>query len=665
MLAEEKRKQEILRKMADAGPFDVFDENGNLITGKEKKKKGKGDGEKIKKGKKKEAKGKKKGVKGKKTKKKGDKGKKGKKAKKGKKGKKEKGKSKKKPKKENETEYMGFKSGKAGQLGPGWTHFIGMQLMLKVWALAEAPPDEVFLSRASAYFDVQANALLQFISSALDCPVPNQNKVTPQDTKMVLGCLNLAVWIAQNVTRPAQAIVDSDVAKLLPLRGGELVIKKKKEKPKKGKKKQEKEEEDSEKDHGFMEMDTNSPVRKWTEQEFPFVKPMRLGRERASTLPDVMSVPSRISVRSFVDDPTSSSPVRFSSSAAESPNSVRRSSDNSEFDFLRTAKWYDPCAPEFMYDGPHISPKGVEFVNMNGESMWQLSSVPDMTPQPLAPEPVPQYFFHLRPRVHQGGSGPVGGGPGPWYVMSDPSCYWEKPSLWASPSAIEQIEMVFDIVHTMITIPELSMSRFLELVAELSESIKLSEQNEELDSETQLLDQKRTIILEKMFLEFFDSKFRDFNSDTADYMRVICHRGAVLVRHLYEHTAWMLWKLQQYHEPEPSPPPELEEEGEPEDDPMALAKWDAWLEFLTKASDSAREWQLWLQDALEGDSLPDDRTQLIQEAEKWLNVGQDTLLKAEEFAVGAPSLPPIFHRPINESGWTEVGSEDGEWVSDE
>jgi len=561
ILTEERRRKAIEKTLAEAGPFDVFDKDGNLLNPGSKLIK-----PKIKKVKKSDASTLaamnkvRKGKNHKKIKTKND-GEKSSTVE----GKKEKGNKKLKEESASQLGFGSFKAGKSGQLRPGWPHFMGIQLMLRVWKLTTQTPDQNLLSRARPYFDAQTQVLCSMIRQALGLDPISTKPSTPQDIKIALASLNLVVLIAEKIVKPANKISDVDVQTLLNLHGDVPKPKKTEDKKQEGKKKKQmKSESKSEETH-----------------EEPII--------------------------TFLDEVSSTIPDSFYAQETE------------EDYFRRSAVWYNPNLPEFFFDEAAL-PGTAAFLFTDGEpTMWTLEGRIEMVPQPVRPNTLPPFYPELLTR--RTATDDV------WFIPSGES---DDNCGYSAYATIEIFELISDTLIQMITIPELSISRLMELLHEICLAISLSHQHASLNLEDQIIDDKRTIILEQLFVKMIGSNFRDFNDSTKDSMRTLCYGAAKFIRQLYDMTSKELWRMQQHPEPEDNEQSENLGEPEPEE---VLYQCREWITYLDDGCNEGQEWVQWLKSAMQEETLTlDVISDIIEDGYNWIQWGKIRQRSLEEAA---------------------------------
>lgn len=621
-----------------------------------------------------------------------------------------------------------FKRRKPGKLGLDWPYKTGTRLLLSCISCLSQDPDENFNSRAFEYFDVQSMAILEQLCKLLDTPLPDSERPTQYGETLVIMALNLSDWIAKYVTMPAQEIPDEKVDEFLALRGVIPQEKKKaKDVPKskgKGKNKETEAKPEPEKpttpprvwdemkspvyipsktrkskrkpleEEEFGEgYDTEAEVyekNEWVEEEEATLYPQTLEDVKRDFLEYLMWYNPEVPEFMYLGPKTI-------------PNGV---------DMFK------------IYDAENDDvPDDLRELN------WTIIEHKYEEQQSLIPYPVPQYYPTLRPlrpiRVEdfeksQQKCGSVRESPdysqkqnlrfySPWYIMnprlkvtiafdkeeieeeveeakekeiqgegaeneeefqdeklSPSGPPPEKNSLWGDCKMREQLEILCHLLHLTISFPELTIEYVFELLEEFCAAVECAEKDEHLTEENNLIRKKRTIILERYYLQFFGKKFRDYNEKTPDYMRVICSRLAYYIQLLYTYTSKTLWEFQS----QPNVPPPRGEPEEPADDPQALRDWDDWIAWLLRVTRTCDEWASWISDTVEeaerkamkkkGEYVgPDGKIQRLTK-EEWVNWKDEVEEKTFEYRstrkvynkqsldyeLLAKNILPVKHRPV-------------------
>lgn len=587
MLENQKLERERLARIANAGPFDILDENGYPILSNWEahlKQKAEHKPKKLR-----------------------------------------------RKSKTKDKSVKKWKPGKKGQLKAGWPHQIGLEMLMLLLNIPH--PDEEFLSKAAAYFDVQASALYEIVHKVLDLNNGNAELPSSLDEMIAMGCLSFCVWIAKNVIGPADLIEDVDVDECLAWQG-ELPPKKK---PKKGKKKKKGKRKTKK---GKNKVKKCSKKIKNKGKKVCKSKKKRNEEETSKQL-------------GIEHEEGENEEINEEEEFAEDESISQDPFQNLKQTFLTMVLPYNLQVPEFVTNNePPPAEKIVEFVIFFENLMWKFPSLDDFDLQPLTPNPVPKFFPRSRPHCCKEAT--------PWYIKTDPNSYADVKSEWDTAYTYETIEMIANLIKSLISTPKFTVKRMLELVAEICDAIERNDVDNLTSPELDLLDSKRTIIFERIFIKFFGKKFRDYDSKTRGYMETICHRAAVLVRQLYQHTSKQLWEYQRSPAPRP-PTPEPVVVEEPFDEEM-FNNWNTWVEFLLRATRDARTWQNWLLEITKNENLPDDRSILREEAEKWLELGDNTQAEANEFKAKAEFLEPV-KVPIDflESRFEEMDEESDEF----
>lgn len=259
-----------------------------------------------------------------------------------------------------------------------------------------------------------------------------------------------------------------------------------------------------------------------------------------------------------------------------------------------------------------------------------------------------------------------------------------KDSVWADAKMKEQIEIIGHLLHLCSSVPDLTLEHVFEILEEFLEAASLAELDENPSEQNRLLIKKRTIVLERYFVDFFGIKFRDYNKRTYQYIRTLCSRCAYYIQLLYDHTAKILWELQSRANP-PSPvgtPPGSA------DDPQALQDWDEWLAWLIMVTETCDEWAKWISNTVDeaerkaekqkGDFIgPDGKPVPLTKEEwiEWKTSVEDSVYRyrsAKRTITGqspyylerAQNLKRVKNRPVKKPELIEE-EEEGEWEWEE